>query len=477
MWGNLQPAIILARREIRDQLRDWRIIFPVVVLTLFFPVLMNFTARRVVSFVQQYGADIIAERFIPFLLMIVGFFPITVSLVIALESFAGERERHSIEPLLCSPLHDWQLYLGKLISAMAVPIFTSYLGIIVYLIGLYSTIGWLPEPGFLVLVIILTSVQALVMVSGAVLISTQTTSVRAANLLASFVIIPMALLIQGESAMMLWADYPILWWAVFGQVIIAALLIRMGITHFNREEALGREWDSFNLAWAWRTFRNAFVGRAKSPFGWYRLEVIPSLQRLALPIASMSLLVAGGMWIGNQVINQLKLPIEVFDPSQFFGLEEEVQMSFESLGLLSINGVSYIWLHNLRVILLAATLGVFTFGVLGVLIMLLPIVIIGAFSGLVNMAGLNALAFLAAFVLPHGILELPAIILTGAVVMKVGATLVTPAKGSTIGEAFILALADWARVTIALILPLFFGAAILETFVTPRIVTLFLSSL
>ena len=53
--------------------------------------------------------------------MIVGFFPITVSLVIALESFVGEKERRSIEPLLSSPLEDWQLYLGKLLASLVLP--------------------------------------------------------------------------------------------------------------------------------------------------------------------------------------------------------------------------------------------------------------------------------------------------------------------------------------------------------------------
>ncbi|NJD59801.1 MAG: hypothetical protein FIA98_10430, partial [Anaerolineae bacterium] len=92
MLDNIRPALIITRREIRDQLRDWRIILPIAVLTIIFPFLANFTTRRILEFVQRYGATLIAERFIPFLLMIVGLFPISISLVIALESFAGESE-------------------------------------------------------------------------------------------------------------------------------------------------------------------------------------------------------------------------------------------------------------------------------------------------------------------------------------------------------------------------------------------------
>ena len=128
MIDRLRPALVITMREVRDQLRDWRIIFPVVVLTVFFPFLMNFTAQKMLDFVNQYGADIIGERLVPFLMMIVGFFPISVSLVIALETFVGEKERGSIEPLLNTPLEDWQLYLGKLLAAVIPPLFDQLSG-------------------------------------------------------------------------------------------------------------------------------------------------------------------------------------------------------------------------------------------------------------------------------------------------------------------------------------------------------------
>src|SRR4030065_43110 len=284
MLDSILPALISPRREVRDQLRDWRIILPVMLLTLFFPFLANFTTQQVLGFVEKYGANILAERFIPFLLMIVGFFPISISLVIALESFAGETERRSIEPLLSSPLTDAQLYLGKLLASLLSPLVASYLGMIVYLIAIYRSSSWRAEPMFLVLVGLLTTVQALVMVSGAVVISTQTTSVRAANLLASFIIIPMAFLIQGESIIMFWARYSVLWWVIAGELFVVGLLIRAGVAHFNREELLGRELDSLNLKWGWRVFKNSLLGEAHSPWSWYRLGVGRGVRSMFFPL-------------------------------------------------------------------------------------------------------------------------------------------------------------------------------------------------
>ena len=123
-------ALIVTRREVKDSFRDWRIMIPIILLTLFFPLLMNFTAGRLLAFVSDYGAQIIATRLIPFLLLVVGFFPTSFALVIALETFAGEKERQSLEPLLATPLTDRQLYLGKVLASVIPPLTASYVGIV-----------------------------------------------------------------------------------------------------------------------------------------------------------------------------------------------------------------------------------------------------------------------------------------------------------------------------------------------------------
>jgi uncharacterized membrane protein SpoIIM required for sporulation/ABC-type transport system involved in multi-copper enzyme maturation permease subunit len=463
---DIHATFLITRREVRDQFRDWRIILPILVLTLFFPALMNFTAERIVAFVQQYGAPVIAERLIPFLLMIVGFFPISVSLVIALESFVGEKERRSIEPLLSTPLSDLQLYLGKLLASMAPPLLASYLGIGVYLLGVYWQVGWTAAPILLVQIVLLTTVQALVMVSGAVIISSQTTSVRAANLLASFIIVPMALLIQGESVIMFWARYSALWLAIGGQLVIAVLLVRTGVSHFNREELLGRELDSLKLGWMWRTFRGAFTGEAHSLLQWYRSEIPATLRRLRLPALLIALALVAGVFIGMSQAQVFVLPDEILKA----GVNAGFVRGLESFRFFSPTGVGLVWMQNVRAILLATLLGIFTFGVIGILILMLPFMLIGYFMASFARVGLAPLSFLAAFILPHGWVEAPAIMLAGAAILRLGATLASPSPGCTVGEAMLSALADWARVMLGVVFPLLLIAASLEVLVTPRIV-------
>ena len=470
MWTDFRKAMIITRREVRDQFRDWRIIAPIIILTIFFPGLMNFTAQQAVDFVGKYGAPIIADRLIPFLLMVVGFFPISVSLVIALESFVGEKERRSIEPLLSSPLTDVQLYLGKLMAVMFPPLIGSFLGIAVYLIGVYRQVGWAPDFTLLIQVIGLAVVQSLVMVSGAVVVSSQTTSVRAANLLASFIIIPMALLLVGESMIMFWAKYEVLWWAIFGQAIIAWLLIRTGIAHFNREELLGKELDSINLKWAWQVFRGAFWGEnTSSPWQWWRVNVWGILKELKWALVLVLLITIGAVFVGISQADVFPIPAGLLD---WGNLEEGLVTGIEDFGpirFFSVQGLGIIFLHNLRAIALDTLLGIFSFGVLGIITLILPFSIIGYFTAIVGQTGLSPSLFLAGFVLPHGIFEIPAIILTGALIIRLGLTLVTPNKNYTIGEAWIRTLADWTRLILFLVIPLLVVAAFLEVFVTPRI--------
>lgn len=457
-------AWIVARREIRDQMRDWRILAPIAILTLFFPILMNFTAQQAVDFVNRYGAPLIGERLIPFLLMVVGFFPISVSLVVALESFAGERERLSLEPLLATPLSDTQLYMGKMLASVALPLLGAYLGIFVYLLGLALRVQWYPPPQLLLQILLLTTAQAVVMVSAAVVISSQATSVRAANLLASFVILPVAQLIIGESMIMFWGRYNVLWWIVLGLVLIALVLGRMGLKLFNREELLGREIDMLNLRWAGRTFWKHFIGGARTVRAWYRGVLVDLLPRMRGGVACMALALVAGWIIGWNLSGDFTLPAEAL---QLERLQEGMLEGMLGFGMLSGRGWLWVFGTNLRALALSAVLGVFSVGVIATVLLMAPVGIIGYAAGNLMLAGQNVGLFLTALVLPHAVLEIPATLLAGGSIIHLGATLISPPKNKSLGESWLQAFAEWARINLGLVVPFLVGAAALEVFLTP----------
>lgn len=458
-------SLLITRREIRDQLRDWRIIFPVLALTVFFPFLMNFTARQILGFVERYGASIIAERLVPFLLMIVGFFPISVSLVIALETFVGEKERGSIEPLLNSPLMDWQIYLGKLLAATVPPLVSSFLGMGVYLAGLFIKGVSLPPFALLLQIAALTAVQAVMMVAGAVVVSSQATSVRAANLLASFIIIPAALLIQGESIVMFWGNFEDLWWVVLGIFVLTILLVRVGLAHFRREELLGREIDVLNLRWAWRRFRSEFAGGAGTVWQWYAGLFRQTLTRMRFAIVAMTALAVAGCILGYHQINRFMIPIS---ETILQNLDENLHRMAVAWAPPNLLPVLMIWWQNVRVMLLAMLLGVFSLGILGGMPLLVSMGIAGYLVALLSANGLPALGYLA-FVVPHGIIEVPASILATAAIFRAGAVLATPTPDKTVGEVWLSAMADWCRVMVGIVIPALLLAACVEAWITPLV--------
>ena len=59
-------AWLVAWRELRDQLRDWRIIFPMIVLTLILPFLANLGAQAAMNLTSSYGTPLIAEMTVAF---------------------------------------------------------------------------------------------------------------------------------------------------------------------------------------------------------------------------------------------------------------------------------------------------------------------------------------------------------------------------------------------------------------------------
>ena len=470
--GDVHMALIVTRREVRDSFRDWRIIIPILLLTLFFPLLMNFTAGRILSFVTNYGAEIIGTRLIPFLLLVVGFFPTSFSLVIALETFVGEKERMSLEPLLASPLTNAQIYLGKMLASVIPPLGASYLGICVYLVGLRYSLDWQPTFQLLIQTIVLTTVQGLVMVAGAVIISSQTTSTRAANLLASFIIVPMALLVQFEAVVMFWGNHDGLWWLILGLVVIAAILMRTGIQVFNREELLGRDIDQIRLGWMFRTFWQQFSGRQTNgaypgPVLWYRqtLTLIAGLRR---PLSATLIGLLGAVILGLILANQYTFPPAV---QKFLRETDHVANLAQLEGLL--RGLPLlIFAHNMRVVLLATILGVFTFGALGFIVYMLPWALIAYVGAQLLMAGERVASILLATIAPHGIIELPALLILAAAALRWQTAVIAPKGATSLSETWIKGCAEFARIYMGIGAPLLLLAAFLEAYLTPLVVRL-----
>ncbi len=476
LWSELQPSLVVTWREIIDTLRDWRIILPIVVLVTVFPFLANFAAHQGLGFVNKYGADLIIERLFPFLMLVVGFFPSTFSLVIALETFVGEKERHSLEPLLATPLTDTQLYVGKLLAATIPPILASYLGMVVYTLLLWFSLNWRPSLELLLISFALATTKAFVMVAGAVIVSSQSTSVRAANLVASFIIIPMAFLLQGEAGLLLFANYTALWWIVAFLFVVDILLIRLGVRIFDREHLLGRHIDHLDLKKAWRVFRNAVWPRQgiKALY----LKEIPTLLKAIWPelLITAGTILIGGILIGLWGDAKFPLPAEAFDFEATMD-REAIEQAVVDIGLLPSFSVVAIFVNNVRSLLLGGFLALFSMGVLAILLLMIPIAIIAYLTFQVGALGIPPWGFVATFVLPHGIFELPAAIVLTAQAMRMGDVILNPPEDGGGIEGIIREIGHFIKLLVALVAPLLLLAAWIETEITPQLVMDFVRNL
>jgi uncharacterized membrane protein SpoIIM required for sporulation len=112
----------------------------------------------------------------------------------------------------------------------------------------------------------------------------------------------------------------------------------------------------------------------------------------------------------------------------------------------------------------------FCFGIFSFLVPSAAFAQIGYVSAWHASHGLSPWTFATAYVLPHGIIELPTFILSSALGIRIGASLLYAPDGFTIGQNILWSLANFAKVLILVILPLVVIAALIEGLITPQVV-------
>jgi uncharacterized membrane protein SpoIIM required for sporulation/ABC-type transport system involved in multi-copper enzyme maturation permease subunit len=473
MQRNLSSVWMVAQREFTDQFRDWRIVVPMFLLVTLFPFIADDTTRQAVNFMNRFGGDLILDNLIPFVVLVIGFFPLSFTLVVALESFVGEKERGTIEPLLSSPIEDRHLYLGKLLVGITTPLVFSFVSIGIYLLLVSRRDVAFPSMYMLTLISLLTFAHAVLMVSAAIVISVQATTIRAANLLASFVVVPVAFLLQGETILIFWGNEDVLWYAIIGVTLLSSLLVRLGLSHFRREYLLGREIDTINLKWIGRSFSSRFKGQATSIWDWYRIELPLSLKELRQPLLIVVGLgfiagVVSYLWVIRNVPTYIELSPERI--SEFRTFIADNLTNLDSLG--ERLPAPALFLHNTRTTVAFLLLGLVSFGTLGLTLFIGNIALVGGVMGAAHLVGYSPLLAFGAGILPHGIFELSAIFLATAAMLKVGAQLVTPQPDKGLGEIFLIALADWSRIFVGIVIPFLAIAAVIEIYLTPVLIKL-----
>jgi len=471
MRRNWDAIWLVARREFLDQFRDWRIIVPMFVLVSLFPFIADNTTRQAVNFMNRTGGGLILDRLIPFVVLVIGFFPLTFTLIVALESFVGEKERGTIEPLLSSPLDDRQMYLGKLLVGTVTPLIFSYGSVLLYLFLLARRSVEFPSVYMLTLILLLTFAHAVLMVSSAIVISVQATTIRAANLLASFVVVPVAFLLQGETFLIFWGDEGVLFYVVIGLTILSGLLIRLGLSHFKREYLLGREIDTLSFKTIGRMFLKRVTGNANSIFEWYTIEIPAMLRQLRRPLLIVICVAVITIAVSYAWVVTVTPEFIEITPARAQNVRNYLAENLGNLDVLNQNvPLPWLFLSNLRATVVFFVAGLVSFSTLGVTLFMVNMALIGGVLGGASLFNYSPVMVFVVAILPHGLFELTAVFISTAAVLNMGAVLVTPQPDRSMGEIFLLSLADWFRVLIGLVVPLLAVSSVIEVYVTPLII-------
>jgi len=268
----VEKAVLVFKKDWIETRRNWQVILPIIVVPLMISVFLPVVLGLIPSFAVSQGSGLngfetlirnlpshVQEQlsgmtetqvmiyvmaiyfFAPFFLII----PLMASSVIASDSFAGEKERKTIEALLATPISDGELFFGKMlvsfipsmiVTLVSFAIYTAVFDIIAY--GLFNGMLLLPTLDWILMIVGLAPTVALASIGLTVMISAKVKGFREAQQISVVLLIPILALVFGQATGAI----------VFGPLVIVALIglfglvdfavFRTGVKLFKREEIL-----------------------------------------------------------------------------------------------------------------------------------------------------------------------------------------------------------------------------------------------
>jgi len=178
---------------------------------------------------------------IPFFLLI----PLLISGIITSDSFAGERERNTLEALLAAPIRDRDLLLGKVLTPFLPALLVTWVsfGILTaavsHLINPHFVSPVFPDPVWILSMLLVVPLFLGGTVLAQVLISARSPSVKAASALNMLLALPVLLLMLLQSAGFVLFSTGSMLWIVAALAAVDILLFARGIAWIQRTGTLG----------------------------------------------------------------------------------------------------------------------------------------------------------------------------------------------------------------------------------------------
>ena len=186
-----------------------------------------------------------AFLFQQFLIFVVGLTPVMGSMAAAAQSIVGEKQARTLEPLLATPLRTVELLASKVLSAAALGAGTLALCFALYAVGVLllaepGVAAILFTPSSLLLAFVLCPLAMLVALQLAVCASARANDARAAQQIASLVVLPLTGMMVAQLFGLLLLTPQFLIGAAIVLVSVNAVLLGVAVTLFDRETILTR---------------------------------------------------------------------------------------------------------------------------------------------------------------------------------------------------------------------------------------------
>lgn len=171
--------------------------------------------------------------------------PIAIPVTIAAYSIVGEKTNRSLEPLLATPITTTQLLVAKILAAALPAIGATWLAFLLFLLGVrllasaavfdaFFAVHWL------IATFVVAPLLSILSVCIAIIISSRVTDPRVAEQLAALIVLPLILLIVGQSVGLILIDRNVVLIILVVVAILDVGLLYLATRLFQRESILTR---------------------------------------------------------------------------------------------------------------------------------------------------------------------------------------------------------------------------------------------
>lgn len=190
---------------------------------------------------QQRIFGLILNNIMPvFFLMI----PIMASSVMAASSFVGEKEKHTLETLLYSPLSLKQMFQAKILAGFSVGMMVSYISFAAMMLMLELEVflltgeAILPSSSWLAIMLLIAPAISIIAIAVTVRSSAKAQTIEEAQQRAVFLVFPILALLIGQFTGILLISAGLLWGVGAVLAALDVLLMRGAAGSFTYEKLL-----------------------------------------------------------------------------------------------------------------------------------------------------------------------------------------------------------------------------------------------